>query len=233
MTGDDGRSGQGRQLSLEFPHEVSLGVEDFFIAPSNEPAYDLIEAWPNWPKRTLLLVGPAGSGKTHLSTIWSHAASAAIFQADSLTREEVPRFTAHDALVIEDLPGTSLDDTALFHLLNLVTEQRRHLLMTANAFPANWGVQLPDLASRLRAVPAIELGLPDEALLRAVLVKLFADRQLAVEESVISYLLARMERSIAAARRLVGIIDQAALTGRSPVTRPFVAKVLKEIGEEP
>ena len=189
MTGDGGRGNQGRQLSLEFPHEVSLGAEDFFIAPSNERAYDLIEAWPNWPKRTLLLVGPPGSGKTHLSTIWSHAAAAVSFHAESLSREEVPSFAAHDALVIEDLPGASLDDTALFHLLNLVTEQRCHLLMTANEFPSSWGVQLPDLASRLRAVPVAEIGLPDEALLRAVLVKLFADRQLAVEESVISYLL--------------------------------------------
>ena len=232
MTADDGRGKEGRQLSLEFPHEISLGAEDFFISPSNEATYDLIDAWPKWPKRALLLVGPAGSGKTHLSTIWSHAAMATVFQAGELTREEVPRFAAHEALIIEDLPGPALDDTALFHLLNLITEHRRHLLMTASAFPANWGVRLPDLASRLRAVPVMELGLPDEALLRAVLVKLFADRQLAVEESVISYLLARMERSIAAARRLVGIIDQTALTQRSPVTRPFVAKVLRDVGEE-
>lgn len=229
MTSDDGRGSGRGQLPLEFPHEISLGVEDFFISPSNEPAYDLIEAWPNWPKRTLLLVGPAGSGKTHLSTIWSHAASAVIFHGDQLSREAVPKFAEHDALVIEDLPGAALDDTALFHLLNLVNDQRRHLLMTASEFPASWGVSLPDLASRLRAVPVMELGLPDEALLRAVLVKLFADRQLAVEESVISYLLPRMERSIAAARRLVDVVDRTALTERAPVTRPFVAKVLREI----
>lgn len=224
----DRRGGGGGQLPLEFPHEVSLGAEDFYISPSNEPAYDMIEAWPNWPKRTLLLIGPTGSGKTHLATIWGHAAAAPSFSVGELTREAVPRFAEHQALVIEDLPGASLDDTALFHLLNLVGELKRNLLLTAAEFPSQWGVRLPDLASRLSAVPVVELGLPDEVLLRAVLVKLFADRQLAVEEAVISYLLPRMERSIAAARRLVDIIDRRAMAEGSRITRPFVAKALKE-----
>lgn len=219
--------GSGRQLSLEFPHEVALGPEDFFISPSNEQAFDLVTAWSEWPKRTLLLVGPPGSGKTHLSTIWSHAASATTIGASGIRRDRVPELAGNAALLIEDLPGAALDETALFHLLNLINEQGRHLLATTASYPSHWNIELPDLASRLRALAVVELRQPDEVLLRAVLVKLFADRQLAVEESVVSYLLPRMERSIAEARRLVGLIDRSALAEGARVTRPFVARVLK------
>ena len=229
MMSDRDRSGQGSQLPLEFSHDVALSNEDFFISSSNENAYDLINAWPHWPKRSLMLIGPPGSGKTHLATIWSHRAAAAIVTATDVTSEAIPDIAEHAALVIEDLPGAALDERALFHLLNMITEHRRDLLMTTGRYPADWGVALPDLASRVRAVPVVELGQPDEALLRAILVKLFADRQLVVEETVISFLLPRMERSTAAARRLVEIVDRKALAEGSRVTRPFVAKALKEL----
>ncbi len=224
----DANPGPG-QLPLNFPHKVALGSEDFFISASNESAYDLISAWPNWPKRNLMLVGPSGSGKTHLAAIWSHMVSATVVTAADLTSDAVPGLAEHAALVIEDLPGAELDDTVLFHLLNLLNEHRRSLLITTTDFSSSWPVKLPDLASRLRAVPVIELGRPDEPLLRAVLVKLFADRQLAVEETVVSFLLTRMERSIADARRLVELIDRKALSDKSRVTRPFVSKLMKDL----
>ena len=228
MTARSRHSAEPGQLPLEFSHDVALGQEDFFISSSNETAYGLIEAWPNWPKRRLMLIGPAGSGKTHLATIWRHAANARVVRADELSLDGLPELVEADALVVEDLPGPNLDDTVLFHLLNLLAEHGRDLLMTATEHPARWPVALPDLASRLRAVPTVELGPPDEALLRAVLVKLFADRQLMVEEAVLSFLLARMERSLADAAALVDTIDRRALAERSKVTRPFVAKALKD-----
>ena len=229
MTSRSGRGSEPGQIPLDFAHNVARGQEDFFISTSNETAYELIEAWPNWPKRRLMLVGPEGSGKTHLSTIWSHAANARVVASGDLSLDGLPQLLDADALVVEDLPGPGLDDKVLFHLLNMLAEHNRDLLMTATAYPAHWPISLPDLASRLRAVPTVDLGPPDEALLRAVLVKLFTDRQLMVEETVISFMLTRMERSIADAVRLVDAIDRRAMAERSRVTRPFVARALRDL----
>lgn len=225
--------GSGRspgQLSLAFPHQAALGEEDFFITPSNERAYELVTSWPDWPKRPLLLVGPPGSGKTHLASIWCGMADARVVAATDLSTENVPELAEAPALLIDDLSVGSFDETALFHLLNMLSEYRRHVLLCATGYPADWGIGLPDLASRLKAMPVAELMPPDEPLLRAVVVKLFADRQIKVEESVVSYLFSRMERSIAAARHLVELIDRKALEQKSPVTRPFVSKLLRDEG---
>ncbi|MGI9415497.1 MAG: HdaA/DnaA family protein [Hyphomicrobiales bacterium] len=230
MTREEGDRAGAAQLTLELPHDVALGAEDFFISGSNEHAYGLIEAWPDWPKRALVLSGPPGSGKTHLASIWQGRSGARTIASNDLIADIVPQLAGHSAIVIEDGPGAALDETALFHLLNLVGERDLALLITTTAYPAAWTVALPDLASRLRALPVVELNAPDEPLLRAVLVKLFADRQLAIDETVIAYMVARMERSIAAARRLVDLVDRAALAEQVSITRPFVARIMRDRG---
>src|SRR4051812_21528169 len=192
-----------RQLALTLGHTESFAREDFLAGPSNQDAPALIERWPDWPARTLLLIGPQDSGKSHLAAIWAQAAGARFAAARALDSADLPAELTTGALVVEDLADGKFDERALFHLLNLAREEDAYLLITARSQPTTWRTKVPDLASRLRALPALALSPPDDALLRAVIVKLFADRQLAVEEGLISYLASRIERSFAAARAAV------------------------------
>lgn len=216
-----------RQLVLDLAHHESFARDDFFEGPSNSDALRLIERWPDWPARVLALVGPVGSGCSHLAAVWAAQSGARFLAGRSLRETALPMALATGALVLEDVPAAGLDERALFHLLNLLQEERAFLLMTAPALPAQWSVDLPDLTSRLRAVPVVTLASPDDALLRAVLVKLFADRQLEVDEALISFLLARMERSLAAAKTLVTRLDHEALRLRRPVNRALAGELLR------
>jgi chromosomal replication initiation ATPase DnaA len=214
-----------RQLALSLPHAESFAREDFLSGVSNSAALNLIERWPDWPDRALALVGPEGAGKSHLASIWADIAGARRVSARALGEINLPAALATGALVIEDA-ATPLDERALFHVLNLMRQQEAYILITARRAPASWHVELPDLASRLRAVPVVQLNAPDDALLRAVLVKLFADRQLAVDESLVGYLASRIERSFAGARAAVEEIDREALRLKRPVTRALAAELL-------
>jgi chromosomal replication initiation ATPase DnaA len=216
------------QLALALPHTESFAREDFLAGPSNQTALTLMEQWPDWPARTLVLVGPPGSGKSHLAAIWAARAGARFLSARALVLGALPGALATGALVIEDLAAGAFDERALFHLLNLGREEAAHILITAQTAPAGWSVQLPDLASRLRALPVVTLAAPDDALLRAVLVKLFADRQIQADESVIAYLATRVERSLGAARAAVDQIDRAALRLKRPVTRALAADLFRD-----
>lgn len=220
-----------RQLVLALPHRVALGRDDFLVSPANAVAVAMVDQWPDWPSQAVLLVGPPGSGKSHLVEVWRQASGAVRIPASDLRTDRVPEFLASGNLAIEDAPGQALDERALFHLLNLAKQQGARVLITARSHPGQWGVGLPDLQSRLRAIPVAELGPADDALLRGVLVKLFADRQLAVEEPVISYLLVRMPRSLDAARNLVAEIDRRALEEKAQISRVFVARVLSDLSE--
>lgn len=219
-----------RQLILDLPHRPAFGREDFLVASSNETAVALVDAWPHWPAPVAVLVGPKGSGKSHLAEVWRAVSGAQRIEAAALCVEQLPDLAAASALVIEDLPGERLDERALFHLINLARAQGAGLLLTARDFPVRWSLEVPDLASRLKAAAVAVLEQPDDALLRAVLVKLFADRQLPVDEAVVGYLMRRMERSLAAAADIVAALDRAALEAGAPVSRQLARRVLHETG---
>ena len=214
-----------RQLALALPHAENFAREDFLSGPPNEAALGLIERWPDWPDRALAIVGPEGAGKSHLAAIWADIAGARRVSARVIGETNLPGALATGALVIEDA-SNDLDERALFHLLNLMRQEDAFVLMTARTPPAMWRVELADLASRLRAIPVVQLRPPDDALLRAVMVKLFADRQLAVDEALIAYLSTRIERSFAAARAAVEDLDREALRQKRPVTRALAAELL-------
>lgn len=217
--------GRGRQLALDLPHRQALGRDDFLVTESNAAAVALIDHWPDWPAHAALLVGPTGSGKSHLVEVWRQRSKASSVQAVDVRVETAPDLLLSGAVAVEDA-APSLDEHGIFHLLNLARQQGSSILLTAQTRPERWKIVLPDLLSRLRAIPVLEILPPDDALLRGVLVKLFFDRQIAAAESTISFMLTRMPRSLGAARLLVAEIDRRALEERAEVTRPFVAKVL-------
>lgn len=216
------------QLALDLPHREALGRDDFLVSDANEAAVHAVDAWPDWQNPVLILAGPAGAGKSHLADVWRSGSGASLVAASQLTRESVPELLKPGAVVVEDAPGGAMDETALFHLINMARENAGHVLLTAQKPPAQWGLELPDLRTRLSAAQLARLGDPDDALLRGVLVKLFTDRQLQIGEPVIAYLVARMERSFDAARKLVAAIDARALAERSEITRALAAKVLED-----
>jgi chromosomal replication initiation ATPase DnaA len=226
------RSGRfGQQLTLDLPYRAALGRDDFLVTSVNLQAVAMIDRWPDWLNPGLILIGPPGSGKTHLAEVWRSRSGARMCSAAELAVGEVPALLAQGAVVVENLPGAALDQAALFHLINLARETGGYLLLTSEAHPPSWNLSLSDLSSRLRAMPIASLGEPDDELLRGLLVKLFADRQIAVDEPIIAYMLTHMERSAAFARRIVETIDRTALAERAEVTRSFVARLLRESAE--
>jgi chromosomal replication initiation ATPase DnaA len=216
-----------RQLVLALDHATSFAREDFLAGPSNAAALALIERWPDWPDRIMALVGPEGSGKTHLASIWAEASGARVLSARLLGDADLPAALATGALVVEDLEGAGLDERALFHLLNLAREEGAYLLITARSGPGGFPVSIRDLASRLRAVPMVTLAPPDDTLLRSLIVKLAADRQLSVDEALVNYLVNRIERSFAAARAAVTRLDEEAMRQHRPVTRALAAELFR------
>ncbi len=217
------------QLVLNLPYRPAVGREDFLVVPSNEEAVDAIDAWPDWQHHGLALVGPAASGKSHLASVWQASSRAIFISTGDLSTKKVPEFLTSGAVVIEDLPGEGLDEPALFHLLNLAREGDASVLLTSRTPPAHWPIKLPDLASRLRALPLAALNPPDDDLLQSVLIKLFSDRQLLVEVSVIKYLVVRMERSIEMAANLVAALDEAALSRKVKIGQRLAKEVLENL----
>jgi chromosomal replication initiation ATPase DnaA len=217
------------QLVFELPHRTAMDLEDFLVSESNAAAVALVDRWPDWPIGAAVLVGPNGSGKTHLANVWLKRAGGTQFEASAISREAVPAIASAGALLIEDVQKIT-DEAALFHLLNLVREQRLQILLTTDTVPGDLAIALPDLRSRLKALPLATIEPPDDALLRAVLVKLFADRQLSVEPHLLDYVLVRMERSMFAAERFVAEADRRALVLQRRVTRSIAAATLDALG---
>jgi len=219
---------QPRQLAFTLPHAESLTRDNFLEGPANAAGLTLVDSWPDWPSRIMLLVGPEGSGKSHLAAIWAEQAGARSTTAHALTATAVPGALATGALVLEDLKSPDFDERALFHLMNLAREDEAFVLITARTPPSALQIELRDLRSRLRAVPVVSLSAPDDALFRALIVKFCADRQLSVDESVVSYLVSRIERSYAAVRQAVELLDGEALRLGRPVTRALAADLLRD-----
>jgi chromosomal replication initiation ATPase DnaA len=215
-----------RQLALDLPVEPRHGIEDFLVGGSNEAAYGLVEGWPDWAGPTVMLIGPQGSGKTHLAAIWAARAHAWVVRSADVTPDRVPHLGSNGTLVIEDCDAAPRQEAALFHLINAISGRKGHILLTARRAPDHWDLATPDLLSRLRLATTVEIGPPDDALLRAVLVKHFIDRQLVVDTSVVESLLTRMERSFAAASATVEQLDRLALERGRRVTRAMVSELL-------
>jgi chromosomal replication initiation ATPase DnaA len=216
-----------RQLVLALEHAESFAREDFLAGPSNAAALALIDRWPDWPDRVMALIGPEGSGKTHLASIWAQAAGERVLAAKLLTDIDLPAAFATGALVVEDLAFAGLDERALFHLINFAREQAAFVLITSRLPLSTFPVAIRDLASRLRAVPVVSLAPPDDALLRSLIVKLAADRQLSIDEALVAYLAKRIERSFVAARAAVARLDQEAMRRHRPVTRALAAELFR------
>jgi DnaA regulatory inactivator Hda len=220
-------SGGGAQLPLDLRHRTAMGREDFLVSPSNAEAVKWIDLWPNWPSPALVLVGPPGSGKTHLAQVWRARTGAAV-----LAHGGAPEPAAEaSAVVVDDADGRD-DDEGLFHLYNALASSHGHVLFTSAVPPARWAGRLRDLVSRLSAAPTVRIQAPDEPLIAAVMAKMFADRQLSVAPEVLAFLVARMERSFGEARALVAALDAASLSAKRAVTLPLARDVLAARGQE-
>ena len=217
-----------RQLPLELGWSAAHGRDDFLVGQANEAALAMVDRWPDWAAPVVILAGPAGSGKTHLASIWRHEAAATRLDARQLAGPAIDAASAGPVL-IDDADAGPVDETGLFHLINAVRSAGSTLMMTARRFPASWGVVLPDLQSRLKAATTVEIHEPDDALLAAVVTKLFADRQVDIEPHVVQFLVRRMERSLATANVIVARIDALALERKTRVSRALAAEVVAEI----
>jgi chromosomal replication initiation ATPase DnaA len=217
------------QLAFRLPARPALGRGDFFVSPANAAAVGMVSDDARWPLGKLALAGPEGSGKTHLAHVWAAETGARILPAADLAGAALPALAAAGRIVVEDMdraPADPATERALFHLHNLLLEAGGRLLLSGRTPPARWPVALPDLRSRLAAMTVAELPLPDDALLSAVLVKLFADRQIAVSPALVAFLVPRIDRSFAAARDIVERLDRAALAEARPVNRALAARLL-------
>ncbi len=216
------------QLGFDLPARAALGRDDFFVSDANAMALALVDSWPNWAGNKLAIIGPEGSGKTHLAHVWAAQSGARIVDAASLTKDAVPDL-AQSPIAVENVPAIAEDaaaQDALFHLHNLTLAEGHSLLVTGISEPKHWGLTLPDLKSRLEGTTTAVLKEPDDALLSILLAKLFVDRQLTPNTDTIAYMVKHMDRSFAEARRLVRDIDQASLAKKRKVSRALAAEVM-------
>jgi len=220
-----------RQLAIDLPPRPAHGRADFLVSECNRAALERLDRWPDWPGRRLVLYGPVSSGKSHLARLWCAESGARYVSARDLASElPLADGALPPAMVVDDAEAAS--ERALLHLCNSCAEAGTALLVVSRNAPAAWAIDLPDLASRLRAMPAVGIDMPDDALLAAVLVKHFADRQLRIAPSVIGYLVPRMERSFAMAASLAARLDELALAAARSIGFALARQALAELGAE-
>ncbi|SMX33061.1 HdaA/DnaA family protein [Octadecabacter ascidiaceicola] len=219
-----------RQLAFDLPANVRLEAQDFFVSRANELAYALLQTPATWPDHKLALVGPAGSGKTHLARVFAEQTGATILNAGDITPDTPMPI---DPLVIEDGDALAIaNEEWLFHAHNALRRDNHALLLTGKTPPSRWGITLPDLASRLSAATSVTIENPDDALLTAVLLKHFADRQLAPTPDAIAYLIKHLPRAFDTVRNIVETLDREALAQSKPLSRPFVRAVLDTLHQD-
>lgn len=218
---------KSEQLPLHLPLEAARAREDLVMTDANKQAVAFLDSWPEWPGPITILAGPVGAGKTHLAHIWAAKADATFLAPTTSGDQPVPQT---GSFVVEDIAQGVFSETWLFHVINAVRAGNGNLLLTSRQWPADWGIALPDLQSRMKLAHLIELNEPDDGLLTGVLAKLFSDRQLNVEPTVVDYLVLRMERSLASAQILVDEIDRLSLVEKRSVTKPLAAQALKSLG---
>ncbi|HEX8044697.1 DnaA regulatory inactivator HdaA [Rhizobium sp.] len=224
----DLRRKPAEQLPLAFTHDAASGRDDLLVADPLSAAVRIVDSWPQWPSPVVILAGPVGSGKSHLASIWCERSGAVPIHPKAGSDAAV--IAAHGPVIFEDVDRLGFDDTELFHVINSVRENGTGLLMTSRLWPMSWPVTLPDLRSRLKAATVVEIGEPDEELLSQVIVKLFADRQLYIDDKLVLYIVNRMERSLNAAQLIVDRLDRLALGRGTRITRILAAEVLNELG---
>jgi chromosomal replication initiation ATPase DnaA len=222
------RRKRSEQLPLAFTHDAASSRDDLLISDPLSAAVTIVDSWPNWPSPVVILAGPVGSGKSHLASIWREKSGAGDIHPTAGSAAAVA--AANGPVVFEDVDRRGFDDTELFHVINSVRENNTTLMMTTRLWPMSWPVTLPDLRSRLKAATVVEIGEPDEELLAQVIVKLFSDRQLYIDDKLVLYIVNRMERSLNAAQMIVERLDRLALARGTRITRPLVAEVLNELG---
>ena len=224
----DLRRKPAEQLPLAFTHDAASGRDDLRVADPLSAAVKIVDSWPHWPSPVVILAGAVGSGKSHLASIWRQRSGAIAIHPKAGSGAAV--VAASGPVIFEDVDRLGFDDTELFHVINSVRENGTGLLMTSRLWPMSWPVALPDLRSRLKAATVVEIGEPDEELLSQVIVKLFADRQLYIDDKLVLYIVNRMERSLNAAQLIVDRLDRLALGRGTRITRILAAEVLNELG---
>lgn len=226
-----GRHKTAEQIPLAFDHGSARSRDDLLESERLAAAVSLVDAWPSWPSPVVILTGPAGSGKSHLAQIYRDQAGAVdiVPQPGQGASERAAKMP----VLIEDADRDGFDEVELFHIINAVRQHGTTLLITSRTFPPSWKVTLPDLASRLKAATVVEIGAPDELLLGQLIAKLFADRQLYIDDKIVSYMVQRMERSFAAAQVVVDRLDKLALSRRVKISRSLAAEVLEAMEAAP
>jgi chromosomal replication initiation ATPase DnaA len=221
------KRGAAEQLPLAFEHGSATGRDDLLVSERMAAAVSIVDAWPNWPSPVVILTGPEGSGKSHLAQIFRDASGAA--DINPRAGEGASEAAAAGPVLFEDADRRGFDEVELFHVINSVRQHGTTLLITSRSFPPSWNVALPDLNSRLKAATVVEIGAPDEELLGQLITKLFADRQLYIDDKIVGYIVGRMERSFSAAQMVVDRLDRLALARRVRITRGLAAEVLETL----
>jgi chromosomal replication initiation ATPase DnaA len=219
---------KSEQLPLQFSHDTARTRDDLLVSERLAAAVAIVDEWPVWPSPVVILAGPVGSGKSHLAHIWKERAGATDIHPSS--GSDAAAVAARGPVLFEDAERQGFDEAELFHVINSVRQHGHSLLMTSRLWPMSWGVKLPDLKSRLKAATVVEIGEPDDELLSQVIVKLFADRQLYIDDKLVAYIVNRMERSLGAAQTIVDRLDRLALARGTKITRPLISEVLSDFG---